>query len=299
LAPKDLLQIPALMMVTGLTSGLLLGAPPPEPAHWATAALLLLMTLSLSEMPLGGLGTSLRRAPAGAALNLGLLSTLFLGISLVGPGDLRAGWIIMAAVPSAVSVVPFTLILKGDLHLTVASTLLLYTMALAITPLITLTLVGAAVQPWELLRILLLLVALPLILSRPVAWARLPREPVRAVRNLSFFLLNFTVGAVNRPTLVAEPLMALAAAGGCALVVLTAFVVTVVLLKAGGRGGPEATSLLLLSTYKNSGLAATMALALLGSRPEALLPPTMMLVFEVGWITFLVRWVPRHGPGAW
>ncbi len=80
--------------------------------------------------------------------------------------------------------------------------------------------------------------------------------------------------------------MALAASGG---VVAAAAAVTWGLLVR--LPTPQRVSLLLFSGYKNSGLAATLALALLA--PTAVLAPTMMILFQILWIALLTRWRGR------
>ncbi|MFQ5985792.1 MAG: hypothetical protein ACE5KQ_00340 [Thermoplasmata archaeon] len=277
-------------MLLSLAAGLLVGGTFPGMDLAAMAALAALMTFSLAEVPLRGFGENLRYVPFAFALSFGLLPALLFGAALLTSPLLWEGWAILIAVPPAVSIIPFTAILRGSVPASVASNALIYLVSLAVTPLLALLLLGVAVSPAQLVLTVLVLILLPLVLSRLVRGAAPSGTSVRVLRNLSFAPLTFLIGAANRQVLLESPALALEALIASALIVaLGAGVVWVLFqrLKTDLR-----ISLVLFSSYKNAGLAATIALALLA--PTAVVAPTMMIVFQIFWIPVLGRLLATH-----
>ncbi|MFQ5838084.1 MAG: hypothetical protein ACE5HJ_04800 [Thermoplasmata archaeon] len=277
--------MPSTLMLLGLGIGLTLGFTFEGMGLAAMVALASLMTFSLVDIRLGGFGEALRFTPIALVLNFLLHPALLLLAGILTPDILWQGWVIMAAVPPAISIVPFTSMLRGDLKVSVASTGLLYILSLGLTPLIALLLLGVEVSPWALISAVLVLILLPLLLSRAVASRAVRPDRVKVLRNLSFAALTFLVGAANQRVILEDPFLALYALGGSAGVVIASFGLSWVLLLRVDLG--KRISLVLFSGYKNSGLAATVALALLG--PSAVVAPTMMILFQIFWIALLAR----------
>lgn len=277
--------MPATLMLLALGAGFALGITFRGMEFAAMAALASLMTFSLVGIRLRSVGEGLRYVPAALALSFLLHPALLLLAAALTSEALWPGWAILAAVPPAVSVIPFAALLGGNVRVAVATNAALYLAALLLTPLVALLLLGVAVDPTALVLSVLVLILLPLLLARGVEAVALPTPRVEVLRNLSFAALTFLVGAANRGVLLGNPLLALEAFGGALLVVGVASGVTwLVLLRldVGTR-----VTLVLLAGYKNSGLAATLALALLA--PAAVVAPTMMIVFQILWIGLLTR----------
>lgn len=277
--------MPSALMLLALAVGFAVGRSFPGISVVAMAALASLMTFSLADVPLRGLGAGTRYVPLALGLSFLLHPALLLAAGLLTSETLWEGWIILAAVPPAVSVIPFTTILAGDAKVAVTANAAIYLASLALTPLVGLLLLGVAVDPAALFLSVLVLLLLPLLLSRGVPHLPLPPRGAEVARNLSFASLTFFIGAANRAIVFENPSLALEALGGAAFVVVLASGAAWFLL----RRTPPATrtTMVLFAGYKNSGLAATLALALLA--PAAVVAPTMIIVFQILWIALLSR----------
>jgi BASS family bile acid:Na+ symporter len=278
-------------MLLAMAAGFLVGVRFPGMDLVAMAALGALMTFSLAEVPLRGFGANLRYVPFAFGLSFGLLPALLLLAGIFTSPLLWEGWAILIAVPPAVSIIPFTAILRGNVPASVAFNAVIYVAALAVTPLLALLLLGVAVSPVQLVLTVLVLILLPLILSRLARGSALSPRHLRLLRNLSFAPLTFFIGAANRQVLLESPGLALEALIASVLIVASAAGIVWVLFQR--LGTDLRISLVLFSGYKNAGLAATIALALLA--PTAVVAPTLMIVFQIFWIPLLARLRSRPG----
>lgn len=280
-----ILHMPSTLMILGLGLGLGLGLTFEGMHLVAMASLASLMTFSLVDVRFRGFKVALRLIPIALALSFLLHPSLLLLAALMTPTALWQGWVMLAAVPPAISIVPFTTILRGDVKVSVASTAFLYILSLGLTPVIALLLLGVEVSPWALMSAILVLILVPLLLSRGVAALKMRGDSVEVLRNLSFAALTFFVGAANRGVILEDPYLALYALGGSAAVTVLSFgAAWAFLLKVEIS---KRVSLALFSCYKNAGLAATIAIALLV--PTAVVAPTMMILFQILWIALLSR----------
>ncbi|MFQ5919385.1 MAG: hypothetical protein ACE5I4_04995 [Thermoplasmata archaeon] len=259
----------------------------------AMAALGALLTFSLADVPLRGFGRSLRAVPLAFALCFGLLPAFLLLAAFLTSPLLWEGWAILIAVPPAVSIIPFAAILRGDVRAAVASNALIYVASLGMTPLLALLLLGVGVDPVQLVVTVLVLILLPLALSRVVRNLAPPPRGVRLLRNLSFVPLTFFIGAANRQVLIDNPGLALEALLASVFVVAVAAGIVWFVFRT--INDELRVTLVLFSGYKNAGLAATIALALLP--PSAVLAPTMMILFQIFWIPVLARLRTGRGRG--
>jgi BASS family bile acid:Na+ symporter len=190
-----------------------------------------------------------------------LLTTLFINDPIM-----RKGFYIMAATPPGVAVVPFTHHLRGNVTLSMAGVTGGYLAALVVMPVAGLIFFGAAViDPVKLLVVVAELIFIPLLLSRfalksGVA-ARL--EPVRGIFvNWSFFLVVYTIVGLNRDVFFGEPLSLVPV---IAVMIASSFLLGIIVEKIAGlfsTSDETATSMVLLATVKNYGLAGGLALAL-------------------------------------
>jgi BASS family bile acid:Na+ symporter len=82
-------------------------------------------------------------------MNYLILGSLLLGLNalLIQDEALRAGFVIIAAVPPAVAVIPFTFFLNGDEKHSLLGTIGAYLGALIIMPLVALTFLGPGPRP--------------------------------------------------------------------------------------------------------------------------------------------------------
>jgi bile acid:Na+ symporter, BASS family len=291
--PWNILANNPIMMVLAFITAMVVGGFPGDifltNSNIAMLSLIVMMSLSLTSLRLRGLKLRDHALPIRNAFLLSfVLSTgTTIAMSYLFKGDVRDGWIIMAAVPSAVSIVPFTYLLGGDLDSTLVSSASLYIFALAATPLVTLVFLGTAVDVMTLLGYVGYLILLPMIASRLLRRVDIrPHQKAMAI-NVAFFVLVVAVAGPNRNVFFGDPVI-------LAGLVMVAFVrlfgvglVTnwyLVRKKAPRtRRVPE----VLFASYKNTGMAATLAIALIG--PTAAVPATVCTLVDIVWLIFLSK----------
>jgi BASS family bile acid:Na+ symporter len=294
----------ALMLTLSFITALATGGFPSGIAltnsNIAMITLVIMMSISLTNLRLRGLRVRDHAVPVRRAflLSMVLASGATVLIAFLYEGDLRAGWIIAAAVPSAISVVPFTYLMKGDLEPTLVSTAALYLIALAYTPLLALVFLGQAIDVTLLLTYVGLLIILPICASRPLRRLNIPSNCKSAAVNVTFFVLIVAVAGPNRQIFFQDFALL---SGLLAAAVLKIFGIGLLwnwYLKRKnvphGRRVPE----VLFSSHKNTGMAATLAIALIG--PAAAVPATVCATVDIAWMIFLSHVVFRNkdAPGA-
>jgi len=288
--PANFLESYTAMMALGLILGLVAGGFPALTKEISMASLAILMTLSLSNVSLTETKSKghIDHALKALFINYGLLTLLILAIGAFFSEDLWWGWVLMAAAPSAISVVPFTTILGGETSKALFSTATNYAAALLLMPAITLALIGSAVSTSSLVYSLLLLIVLPVILSRGVTRLQLAKPVSTSLMNISFAVLIFAVAGANRDAFVGDPMIVLGVSIGCTVRTFGIGLGTEFALRGLGMPKPSRISYVLFSSYKNLGLTATLAIALF--EPVVAVPATICIVFEVVWVIFLGRY---------
>jgi BASS family bile acid:Na+ symporter len=291
--PADILESHSIMMVLALVLGILIGGFPTLTKEISMASLALLMTISLANVKLAetrSVGLP-REAAVTLLLNYGFLTGVILLLGSLFSEKLWWGWVLMAAAPSAISIVPFTTILGGSAPKALFSTSVNYLAALAFMPLISLALIGSAVSVTGLVTSLLLLIVIPMILSRGVMRIGTEKRTRTLVTNMSFFVLIFAVAGSNRDAFLNDSVMVLAVSAACLVRTFgTGFLAEMALRKA-RVPKQDRIHWVLFSGYKNLGLTATLAIALF--EPIVAVPATICIMFEVTWIITLTRYYPR------
>lgn len=281
------------MMILGLLLGLALGGFPWFTKEISMGSLALLMTISLSNVKLGETRGKdhVKDALLALALNYGLLTIVILALGSVFDEKLRWGFVLMAAAPSAISIVPFTTILGGRTSRALFSTSVNYIAALGLMPAISLLLIGSAVSVESLITSLLLLIVMPMALSRGVMRLKPPKSASTIVMNVAFAVLIFAVAGSNRDAFFGDLAVVAAIAAVCTIRTFgTGLGVEFVLRRLGMPKGDRISSVL-FSSYKNLGLTATLAIALF--EPVVAVPATIGIVLEVVWVIFLLRFYPK------
>lgn len=219
---------------------------------------------------------------------LGGLIIILSGL-LVLEGPIRTGFVVLAAVPPAVGVIPFTGFLDGDVEFSLIGCMASYLGAFIATPLILLTFLGLnSGFQIKLFTTLIELIIIPLVLSRILVHTGVASriEPVRgALINWSFFLVVYTVVGLNREVILSRPSSLIPAA---AITVTTTFLLGYVIERGVRllRFDPKRViSMVLLGTSKNAGFAAGLALTLFGK--QTAIPSTVQTVFMLSYVIFL------------
>jgi len=290
---KRLMRNRDFLLVMALLLGLFWG----QGAKWTERTVLpvlgLVMTLATMGVP-GSIflspGKMVRPALWGVALNYGVLGCLILALSglFITDQDLWDGFVIMTAVPPAVAVIPFSVILNGNQSLALIGTIGCYLAALGITPLIAYLFLGEAFgNPVKIVTIMMELILVPLVLSRILIWTGWVKklESLRGpLINWSFFLIVYTIIGLNRQLFFDRP-GALVLPAGIALA--STFLLGWGIEKIGrwrGTDSPTITTMVLLGTHKNTGLAAGLALSLFSEKTAV--PATVTTIFM---LVYMIR----------
>ena len=291
--PADVLQSHSVMMLLALVLGILIGGFPEFTKEISMGSLALLMTISLANVKLAE--TRDRAMPRDAAvalvLNYGFLTGVILVVGSMFSERLWWGWVLMAAAPSAISIVPFTAILGGAIPKALFSTSVNYLVALALMPLISLALIGSAVSVMSLITSLIVLIVIPMVLSRGVVRIGVEKRKRTMITNISFFVLIFAVAGSNREAFLDDTVMVLMVSTACIIRTFGTGFFAEFLLRRLGMPKHDRIHWVLFSGYKNLGLTATLAIALF--EPVVAIPATICIVFEILWVITLTRYYPR------
>jgi bile acid:Na+ symporter, BASS family len=282
------------LLISAIALGLAWGDGAKATEKAVLPVLALVMTLSVMGVP-----GSVFRSPkalivpalAGLFLNYGLLGGLLLGLNytLIRDETLRAGFVIMAAVPPAVAVIPFTFLLNGDSPFSLVATIGCYLGALVIMPLITLTLLGEGfADSRKLVMIMLELIFIPLVISRILRWSGAVKKLDSwkgTLTNWSFTLVTYTIVGLNRNLFLSQPFLIAPVAF---IALASTFLLGFGIERVGrllGVGREKRISLVLLGTHKNTGLAAGLALTLFSDKTA--LPATVSTIFMIVYLIWL------------
>jgi bile acid:Na+ symporter, BASS family len=294
------------ILVLALTLGLLWGRGAQWTEPLTLPVLVLVMTLATMGVP-GSAFRSFRsfvwQALAGIAMNYFLQGTFLIALSelLIRDETVRVGFVLLAAVPPAVAVVPFSIFLNGDDTLSLIGMIGAYLGALIFAPLIVVGYLGSAhFDLFKLMVIMVELIFVPMVAARILVKIGMESRIDRykgTMTNWSFGVLCYTIVGLNREVILRQPIFLLP-------VVFIAVASTFLLgwgIEAAGRvfhvPREKVVSLVLLGTLKNYGLAAGLALALFSK--ESALPATVSAVFMIVyviWLEFKSRWTGPADP---
>jgi len=283
-----------------LVMGLLLPQASRWTQHLTLPALALVMSMSTMGISRGAFPSPrslIIPALLGVLMSYAVLGGFILGVSalFIHDKELWNGFIVLAIMPPAVAVIPFTDLLKGNNAFSLAGTMGGYLGALVIMPLVLYNFLESSRFILERLSIVaIVLIIIPLIVSRILRWRKIDKdlEKVKgAITNWSFFVVVYSIVGLNQDIFTHQPMRLLPVA---AIAVGSMFVLGLIIEWVGKlfRIDPKTTmSLVLLGTIKNYGLAAGIALSLFSK--ESALPATVSTIFMfiyVIWIGFKQRW---------
>jgi BASS family bile acid:Na+ symporter len=293
------------IFVLAITFGLAL----PQAAQWtkilmmpALALVMMLATINVPNDYFLKPRAILKPSLAGIIMTYIILSGSILLVSafLIDNKNLWIGFVLIAAVPPAVAVIPFTAMLEGNVSNTLSGTVASYIAALLFMPLMFWIFIGTGFDdPYKLFRIMLLLIVLPLVLSRMILYFNW-QERLAPVRGLltdwGFFIVLYSIIGVNRNLIFSQPLTIVPVAE---VVFATTFVLgwaiqkTCVLFNVEKR---NIISLVLQGTLKNQGIAGGLAISLF--EKEAALPSAIYSIFMILYIMWLDWRKSKAKPGA-
>ncbi len=259
-------------------------------------ALTLVMTLStatITSRDLASIKTMPRTILSSLLLNYVVMGGIMILLAtwLINDSELWAGLVIVAAVPPAVAVVPFSYMLGGNTVFSLTGLIAAYLAALVLTPAIMMLFLDVGfLNPVELLSILGQLIVIPLVASRILLFTGLTRNINKwrgTVVNWSFFIVVFTIVGLNRQVFFGnfDVLLKITI-----IAILVSFILGFaieLIAKALHIDRATNVSLILMGTKKNYGLASVIALTLLSEK--AAVPGTICLVFAIlhtVWLSF-------------
>lgn len=245
---------------------------------------IILATLSLTHMKLKKKDVKENASASVKAvlLSYGLLTgiTILSAYLLVSNPEHLAGFIIMAAAPPAVAIIPFTYLLRGNPKIALGGELLNYILALALAPLITLFLLGSSVDVFEIVKVLALIIILPLFLSRILI--RHPHSSdslQKIIVNFCYAFINYSVIGLNQAVIFSDPV----ALWPIIIVhVLTVFGCGFLVYLTGRKmmiSKERYIPYTLFGSIKNGGMSVTLALILIS--PAASLPAALHSPFSI------------------
>ena len=268
--------------------GLFLGDYASLLKEYLLPALVLIMSLSTTQVTLTELThvkKYIRDILFVFVINYPFLSGLILLANhlLITDHDLYVGFVVMAAIPSAVAVLPFTYLLRGEMTVSLMGSASLYLIALVMAPLISFNFldVGRIELP-KLISALVQMVLIPFLVSRLLLkWKgfRKIKENTNVLVNLAFFLIIYAVIGMNRSVFLKHFDILI-------IVSLIAFIRTFVsghiidlFSRLAGTGRERRMSYVLFGSFKNLGLAAAIAIVLFNER--AAIPAAVAIPFEL------------------
>ena len=282
----------SIMVALGIILGLITGGFPRFNSEISTIALFIAMTFSLQQI---SIKKTIQQASKqmmflSFLVHFVLLSGIILALGNFFSNQLWGGFVIMAAVPPAVAVVPITKILRGNVQQTIVSLSFLYLISLILTPLILLIFLGEQVTYWKMLEIVIEFIILPLILSRFIRRLRFSSTQDTIIVNVCFFLVMFGIVGLNRMALVQDSLL-LGLLTVCIMIrtIGTALMVFII-------GDKKKTDrkilvpLALFASFKNDGLGLLIASTILP--PIASVPFIIAIIFEMiiaGTLEYIVK----------
>lgn len=290
------------ILILGVLAGLVWG----RGAVWTESLILPVLALVMTIATTGIDSSSLRSVRGilgpvgiGIAMNYLVLSGVIILLSryLITNNDLQTGFILIAAVPPAVAVIPFSFLLRGNNTFSLFGTVGGYLGALVIMPLIAIAFFGASfITPLKLIIIMAELIFLPLVAGGVLHWTGIDRKfnyLKGPITNWGFSLITYTIVGLNREMFLHEPLALVPTAF---IVVASTFLlgwfIEIVCKRILRMPSGTVTSLVLLGTLKNYGIAGGLALALFSK--EAASPSTVASVFMILYIIWL-EWKLHRG----
>ena len=295
---KDLLKSSAFMMMAAMVVALITnfgGFFPGDVlkadvrSNLTICTLVVMLTLSMSRIPLQNLNPLKYGKSIGRAILLGMVIASI--IPLVGYFILKdteysrqaAGLVFIAATPFAGSVLPLSIILRGDAEHAARGTIVVYILSLAWIPFIVWLALGDSVDMEFLFLTVVELIGIPLVLSRLLTKVKINKDVMAIVLNCCiFFMVWLSVGSTNFKgnvwwLFLVFIIIAVMRSFGLG------FAVEKVEKKAGIRWGQRVTDILMAS-YKNKGVAIALCVVVY---PQGMVAIATSILIEITWVAFM------------
>lgn len=253
------------------------------------------MSFSMSGIVMtknGGVKNVLKTFSVGILLNFLLfgLVIMLMAYFLVDSREIFLGFVVIAATPPGVAILPFSYILKGDMKYSLLGVSGAFLASIVLTPLIIMGFSGSSdISIIDLVVMVVSLLIVPFIISRILIFNERLEKLVVVVRgkvvDIGFSLIIFTAIGLNRDVFMGNINLLLT----CSLVLLVSIfglgLFMEFVLSRKGYKKDRIMSINLLSTIKSSGFAVVTAISLFGK--EAAIPSAILSVFVLIYLLFL------------
>ncbi|MGE0078182.1 MAG: bile acid:sodium symporter family protein [Bacteroidales bacterium] len=282
------------ILVFAVLAGIIAGDKASLLKGFTFPALAITMTFSMTGMRMNqmlNISGIYKPMLMGILLNYVLFSLVLLPLAwwLMPTPELFYGFVVIAAAPPGVAIIPFSYILKGDVVYAIISVVGAFIGSIFIAPLlVNIFVASGGIDSLELFLMMVQLVVLPLLISRFLLWKPLFRyvEPIRGkVVDWGFAILIFVAVGLNREVFFTNHYLLLKVS---AVLLFTTFVVGFVYSKIAIKVGvlPEkVVTQSMLVAIKSSGFSVFTALSLFGK--EAAIPSAVMAVVVLLYLIYL------------
>lgn len=254
--------------------------------------LALMMTLSLSRIPMKNLNPITNWRSVLRAIILGMVISSLIplaGYYLLKGTDFATesmGLVFIAATPFAASVAPLSYILNGDMEHAARGTIIIYLLSLVWIPFIIWATLGEVVDMTNVVITVVEIIGVPLVLSRFLTKVNISKDFMAIFLNCCIFLLVWlSVSSTRFPSdlgiLVAFLLVA---------ALRTFFLGNLVEVseKRMGIHWKQRVTDILMTSYKNKGIAIAMCVATLGPLAgSAMVAIATSIIVEIMWVAFM------------
>lgn len=285
------------VLVMALVFGLIMGErtrPLADISMWSLALVMVFSTTGFSFKSWVPVSNMLRPLALSLLLNYFVFGTVVTLLAWIFFHDsyfpFFAGMVLIAAAPPGPSVIPFSTLIRGDTNFSVTGVFGLHLLAMLLTPLILLVILGQAlIDPVEIFWIMARLILIPLAISRVLRHPRLLPGVVKIRETFvkwGFFLVVSPIVGMSAPVLYGEPLSVLKISG---LIFFSMFVMGCIyhyLMVLAGKQKGFIISSTLMMVIKSSAFAAVAAFRFFPDEPGVALPSAVVSVFVTLFIIF-------------
>ena len=207
---------------------------------------------------------------------------------------IRAGFIVIAATPPGIAIIPFSVTFKGNLKFALTGIIGSYFAAIILSPLIITVLTDAKnLDPSRLIYTIIIVVVLPLLFSRLLRIAKIYpiTEKIRGkVIDFGFAIIIYVSVGLNRNLLFSNTDILLYS--GIIFFItmfISGFLFSYLFAKKISRSSNISYNLML--TIKSSGFAAATSITLFDTK--AALPAAILSIFMLLYLLFADLWLPK------
>ena len=262
--------------------------------NFVVLLLALVMTFSMAGIETHSflpLKNSLKPLLMGIILNYLVFGFLLIGLTylLTSNTDYINGFIIIAAAPPGVAIIPFTNILKGNTEYSIIGVMGAFLASIFIAPLLISLFSGhSTIDPLSLFYFMVKLIIIPFFLSRLLLIKKIRKTAVRLkgrIVDIGFAVIIYTVVGLNKNILLQSELNLIK----IILILFLSIFIFGTLYEFIARSikipRDKVISQTLLVTIKSSGFSAVSALALFNE--QAAIPSALLAIFVLLYLLFL------------